>query len=301
MEDFAYRSNRFDIALNLLPGRLRVHLQAVDKSTKASAEEFRLRVGRPLSIALPNGEIVPDNTTDVTGQDLSDLLSIVSHGSVHSFSESLKWGYLTAEGGHRVGICGSAIVKNSEITGIRNISSASVRIAKEVRGIGKKLCEELFKEAPFPNILIVSPPGGGKTTLLRDMIRNVSNSGVRVAVADERNEISAMHEGRPGFDIGSHTDVIEGAEKAGTLMMLLRAMNPQVIAVDEITILEDMRAMERAYNCGISLLATAHAKDLEDLSRRSYYAGGGKMFQKVVVIRGEGSSRSYQVMDWKND
>jgi len=289
---------RYESAVRLLPARLRSIAQSLDGGLKGRAEEFRLRAGRPFSIAFPQGEVAPMPSDEVTPEDISELLRIVSKGSIHTVAESLKWGFVTAEGGHRVGVCGSAIVKNGEIAGLRNMSSASLRIAKELKGIGNGIYKMLVSGKKIPNILIVSPPGGGKTTLLRDFIRLISDGGMRVAVADERNELAALNEGIPGFDIGMHTDVIEGCGKPDAVMMLLRAMNPQVIAMDEITTPEDMEAMERAANCGVSLLATAHAYGMEDLKRRVYYRAAEKLFDKAVLIEQSEGKRRYTVRDF---
>lgn len=292
----AGNAERYHQAARLLPLRFRGMAESAGSAVRADAEEFRLRTGRPFTIASAGSEFVPDPADRVTTEDLSEFLRIVSKGSVHTVAESLKWGFVTAEGGHRVGVCGSAIVKNGEITGIRNLSSASLRIAKEMKGIGKPVCGELTREGKIPNTLIVSPPGGGKTTLLRDIVRLLSDGGKRVAVADERGELAALYEGEPGFDIGQRTDVMEGCSKASAALMLLRSMNPQVIAMDEITTPEDMAAMERAANCGVSLIATAHADGLDDLRQRIYYRDAERLFQKIVLIGTSNGMRTYSVM-----
>jgi len=292
---------RYESAVRLLPIRLKNIAESVEGGIKVRAEEFRMRAGRPFAIAFSQGEIEPEPSVEVTPEDISELLRIVSKGSVHTVAESLRWGFVTAEGGHRVGVCGSAIVKNGEVTGLKNMSSASLRIAKEMKGIGSELYKSLVFGGKIPNLLIVSPPGGGKTTLLRDIIRLISDGGVRVAVADERNELAALYEGIPGFDIGRHTDVIEGCGKHVAVMMLLRAMNPQVIAMDEITTPEDMEAMERASNCGVSLLASAHAFGMEDLKRRVYYRSAERLFDKVILIEQPEGKRRYTVLSFARE
>lgn len=287
---------RYDSAARLLPRRFQSLALNSDDWIKCSAEEFRLRVGRPFAITCSGNEYEPSSTATISPQDIVEFLRIVSNGSVHTVAESLKRGFVTAEGGHRVGVCGSAVIKSGEVAGIKNFSSASLRIAREIRDIGKSIYDILISEEIFPNLLIVSPPGGVKTTLLRDLIRLISDGGKRVAVADERNELSAMVEGIPGFDIGRRTDVLEGCSKSEAVLMLLRTMSPQVIVMDEITSPEDMDAMERAANCGVSLLATAHAYSMEDLSRRVYYKSASRLFDRIVRITVSSGKRNYELL-----
>ncbi|MGI6039457.1 MAG: AAA family ATPase [Eubacteriales bacterium] len=301
--DLYKQRERYHSAANLLPQRLRSAALGVEDRIKYSAEEFRLRIGRRFSINCSKFEHEPSPPTTITSDDLNALLKIATDGSVHTAGESLKRGYVTAKGGNRIGVCGSAVVKNGEVSSIINLSSASLRIAREIKDIGKEIYEELAGEPFFPNLLIVSPPGVGKTTLLRDLVRLISDGGRRVAVADERNELSGMVGGIPGFDIGRCTDVLEGCSKPEAVLMLLRSMSPQVIVMDEITSPEDMEAMERAANCGVSLLATAHAYSIEDLSQRVYYRSVSRLFDRVVRISTVNGSRSYELSklsDWKS-
>lgn len=286
---------RYENAVRLLPERLKPIALNCDVWIKCTAEEFRMRVGRPFAVNCSGSEYEPSNAAVIYPNDIAELLRIVSNGSVHAVAESLKRGFVTAEGGHRVGVCGKAVVKSGEIVSIRDFSSASLRIAKEIVDIGRTVYNTLTSKDKLPNLLIVSPPGGGKTTLLRDLIRLISDGGMRVAVADERNELSAMVDGVPGFDIGKRTDVLEGCSKPEAVLMLLRTMSPQVIVMDEITSPEDADALERAANCGVSLLATAHAFDMEDLSRRVYYRSVSRLFDQVVRISVSGGRRNYEL------
>lgn len=189
-----------------------------------------------------------------------------------------------------MGVCGEVVWENNAIHSLRNFSSISIRIAHEHKGIGT---------IPSRSTLILGPPGCGKTTLLRDCVRLLSDADeCRVALLDERGEIAACRDGVPGFDVGGHTDILTGCQKATGIIMLLRTMNPQWIAVDEITREEDIRAMVQASYCGVRLLATAHADSLQDLQRRPIYRElmEQKVFEdyllfqrehKFISIRGE--------------
>jgi len=234
----------------------------------------------------------------VRHEELSAVLELATGGSVHSSAESIKNGFITVSGGHRIGLCGTAVVQNKEISFIKDISSVSVRIAKEFTGIAEKLATELNMDGKFGNTLIISPPGYGKTTMLRDLIRVLSRD-YRVAVADERGEIAAKYKGTPQFDIGKHTDVMEGVNKANAIMLVLRAMSPQIIAVDEITAQEDIQAIEAAANCGVGLLATAHGYDVLSLYRRALYRKliDENIFKFAVVLEKKGHEHSYKVYE----
>ena len=230
-------------AAAVLPLRLRREAMALPEERQALAEELRLRVGRAMTVLLPEGE-VPFAVT-VEQEDLEGLCNIASDFSRYAAAESLRKGYLSVRGGCRVGLCGSAILKEGETAGLRDFSSAAIRIPREKRGIGEPLAPGLFREGRFRSTLLLSPPGGGKTTLLRDLIRCLSDGvgcpGIRVALADERGEVAVSRQGRAQMDLGQRTDILDGCPKAQAIPMLLRCMNPQVIAVDEITAEADIR------------------------------------------------------------
>ena len=206
-------------------------------------------------------------------------------------------------GGFRLGVCGSAVVREGEVNNLKDISSLALRIVCEHIGLGSDIAPRLFDEnGRFMSTLLLSPPGGGKTTLLRDLIRVLSlgdseHRALRVAVVDERCELAVCCKGRPQMELGNHTDVLSLCPKAVGIPMVLRGMNPQVIAVDEITAAEDIRAMCHAANCGVGLLASIHAESMDELRLKPLWQEllRAEVFRRCVVIRANGGARSYEV------
>jgi len=289
-------------AVSVLPEPLRTIALEVDGPCMARTEEIRLRAGRVPTLVLPEGERPIPGAGQVSAQELERLVEIASRWSVHAVLEQLRRGYLTLEGGHRLGLCGTAVMEGERIHALRDISGADLRVARQMPGIARKIAEKLFQGGQLCNSLILAPPGAGKTTLLRDLIRCISigeaGPPLRVSVADERGELAAAWRGQAQMELGHQTDVMDGCPKAVAIPLLLRGMNPQVIAVDEITAPEDIRAMERAVGCGVALLATAHARGPQDLKDRPLYREmmERKIFRRMVTIRVEQGARSFQVV-----
>lgn len=298
MENMMYLISRFDGALELMPNALRNNARFLDEQEKAQAEEFRLRMGRPASVLLPDGEKDLGGSC-VTQRELNAVLEITTSASAHSVRENVKNGYITSRGGYRVGLGGSAIVRDESVTGYKDLSSVAVRITKEIKGVAKDIVPQICSGGSFESTLIISPPGRGKTTVLRDIVRTLSDDGLRVSVADERGEIAAMRDGAPQMDVGRYTDVIDNCPKDKAVMMLLRAMNPQIIAVDEITAAEDALVLMSAQGCGVELVATAHANSLGDLMSKGLYRSmiKKKLFKKLVTIENVAGGRTYSVSE----
>lgn len=290
-------------AVQALPARLRKEARSLPRQDRALVEELRLRVGWPMT-ALVEGTERPLGSIPVRLAELEQLVEIASHASLHTVLDQIRMGYLTLEGGHRVGLCGEAVVQEGEIHALRTISSANLRIARQVKGAAASVLDGLCPDGRLRDTLILAPPGLGKTTLLRDLIRSVSEgegcTPLRVSLADERGEVAAMYNGLPQLAVGRRTDVMEGCPKARGLMLLLRAMDPQVLAVDEITAPEDVKALATAAGCGVTLLATAHGEGRSDLERRALYRPllEEGLFRFLVHIRRKGE-RIYTIEELK--
>ena len=289
-------------AAAVLPPRLRQCAQQLEG--QAGVEELRLRVGQPMTVLLDGTERPVPGGEAVTGGELRAVLEIASQASVHAVLERVRGGFVTIRGGHRIGLCGTAVMENGAVVNLRFLSSLAIRVAREVPGAAAEAVPHLLEGGRVKSTLILAPPGAGKTTLLRDLIRTLSQGGqappMRVGVADERGELGAVWEGVPWLDLGPHTDIMEGCPKAAGMEMLLRGMSPQVLAVDEITAQADVRAALQAAGCGVALLATAHGSTVKDLSLRPVYRAllAGRVFEKLVLLRRDGDgTRRIKVED----
>lgn len=242
----------WDALLTILPARLR---QEVDGLGRYTLQELRLRQGAPPELVMKAGSRWLEGSC--TRQEIAFCIQAASRYSPWA-AESVGQGYLTAPGGHRIGLCGLALYRGGQMTGLREITSVCIRVARDFPGIAAA--------APRSgSVLILGAPGWGKTTLLRDMIRQRSR-GEQVAVLDQRGELFPE-----GFDTGIRTDILRGARKQEGLEQLLRTMGPGCIALDEITGEKDCAALIRAAGCGVTLLATAHAASMADFRSRPLY------------------------------
>lgn len=272
--------------LAVLPTRIR---KDVDDLGKDSLRELRLRVGeKPLLITGKGTKFLTQVTTE---EDVTFCINAASGYSPWAATTVAK-GYLTAPGGHRIGLCGDAVVKNGQLETIRRVRSLCIRVARDFPGIGARLPIE-------KSLLVIGPPGWGKTTLLRDLIRCRSEKRIQTGVVDERGELFPV----AAFPTGPCMDILTGCSKAEGIHILLRTMGPQCIAVDEITQPEDCDALVQAVGCGTTLLATAHAATVQDLRRRPVYRRllDVKLFDAVISMQTDKSWRMERMDEWNTN
>lgn len=230
---------------------------------KDEITEIRLRVGKLLRIYF--GKHEEEFNVTVAKQDLLNILSNISSNSIYSVQNDINKGFVTIQGGNRIGIAGEVVVADGKIKNIKEISSMNIRVAKEFIGVASKIMDKIVCSSGIKNTLIVSPPGLGKTTLLRDIIRNLSYKGYNISVIDERGEIAAMYAGNPSLDVGNRTDVISFVDKAFGMQMAVRSLAPDVVCTDEIGNIQDVEAIKYLCKCGVSFITTMHGKSIQDI------------------------------------
>ena len=274
----------FDRAAALLPKRIRAEALFLPEWERESAEEIRLRCGGGACIRWAEGE--RRLCAAVGAEELTETLERATKSSLYTAEESLRGGWFTAEGGYRLGVCGSVALHEGRIAGYRSVSSLCIRIPHAVPCVS----DELFSLLLDKSVIVFSGPGGGKTTFLRELVRRVSEAGRQVALVDERGELAALSGGRPSYDVGRCTDLLEGCPKESAAEILLRSMSPQVLAMDELSA-ADVPSLRAGVTAGVRLLATAHAVHPDELERRGIPL---ELFDYAVEILGQGRRRSYR-------
>lgn len=277
--------------LNYMPQGIRRYMYNINLDR---ANEIHMRLGKPLCIHYSDGCFyvnakgnltqIPTSGLKVTREHIDEALEIATKSSVYSVRDEIKNGFITINGGHRIGVTGTAVIKEDKVSFIKDISGLNYRLACEVIGAADKVMPMIINDKLVRNTLIISPPGAGKTTMLRDIVRQLAYKAYRVSVVDERREIAALCEGRSAFDLGFSTDVLEGVDKAEGMLMVLRAMSPDVIVTDEIGKQADIDAVEKITNSGAAVISTIHGRSIEMIKRRDDLKDMLKFFDLIITL-----------------
>jgi len=275
--------------ISILPISIRQLISSNDRLNKL--QEIRIRVNKPIIFQIGEEELVTRYTASIN--DVRETIKRMSNYSIYAYDEEIRQGYITIKGGHRVGICGKCVIEGERIKTINHISSFNIRICREILGVSNNLMKYIIKDNEVNNTLIISAPKCGKTTLLRDMTRNISNGiesvnfkGQKVCVIDERSEIAGCMDGLPQLDIGIRTDVLDNCPKSYGIMMAIRSMSPDVIVCDEIGTSKDIKSIIKAMNSGVKLITSVHGYDVEDILQRPVFkeAIDNKIFNMAIIL-----------------
>lgn len=276
--------NNLEQILKKLPQHIRMPILELPESIRTSLEEIRLKAGHDIRILAGGQEILVTlkGNEPMSREDLDAILNNLLDYSYYAYEEELAKGYITIQGGHRVGVCGRAVMEKGRVSLIKEVSSLNIRRSREIIGAAERIFPHVLdKEGSPRNTLIVSPPKCGKTTLLRDLARMLSYRGFQIGLCDERSELAGTYMGTPAYDLGPRTDVMDGCPKAQGMAMLIRAMSPDAIVTDEMGKAEDVAAVESALCAGVSILTSIHGSSREDIAASSI----GTLVDKGVFSR----------------
>ena len=266
-------------------------------------QELRLRVNGPLIVVYHNIEYFITGNAElkhnrkeayiISQNEMRETLEYISNYSLYAFEDELRQGFITIQGGHRVGVAGKIILEGQKIKNMKHISFINIRLSHQIKGCADQVMSYIADKEKIYHTLIIAPPGGGKTTLLRDIIRQLSDgekgTGVTVGVVDERSEIAACYMGVPQNELGIRTDILDCCPKAEGMMMLSRSMSPKIIAVDEVGSREDIEAIEYVINCGCKLIATVHGSTIDDVRNKPLLGKlvKEKVFERYILLTGK--------------
>lgn len=281
-----------DYVLNALPRQITneiIQLFTTNPNLIKTLQEIRIRVAKPIILKQKNNDIILQHIT--TNEEILHILERFCENSIYAYKNQICRGFLTIRGGHRIGITGTCVIENGQIINIKHISSLNIRIAREVLGCSNTIIQEIIdiNNQTIQNTLLVSPPGKGKTTMLRDIVRQISNGinninfkGKTVGLIDERGELAACYRGIPQNDVGIRTDIIDNISKDKGMHMLIRSMSPEIIACDEIGNIEDLNAINYAVCSGIKGIFTAHGGSIEEINLNNELA---ELLKKYILGR----------------
>ncbi|MCY6959957.1 stage III sporulation protein AA [Clostridium brassicae] len=276
----------------ILPQSIREQLENINGIE--NMQEIRIKIKMPLQYYLGKKEVITKYI--ITEEDVRIILQRMSNYSIYAFEEEIKNGYITIKGGHRVGICGSCVMEGDKVKTIKNIASLNIRICRQIIGCSNEIIPSIVEEDKVLNTIVISPPKCGKTTLIRDITKNLSNgmrmnngmrlSGKKICVIDERSEIAGCSNGVPQMDVGIRTDVLDSCLKSEGIMMAVRSMSPDVIVCDEIGTYKDIESILTALNSGVNLITTIHGFGIEDLYMRGVFKDilDNNVFKRAIVL-----------------
>lgn len=302
-------NKRVENAIRILPLYLREIFNFIDEKVLEKLEEIRLRINAPIILHTANDEfflskngicsfyeygIIPSES------DFISILESATKNSLYAYMEDIKNGFITIEGGHRIGICGTAVMVNDEIKNIKDIRFINIRIANEIIGVSNFIINKIHVDNRIKNTLIISPPKAGKTTLLRDIARNLSHiKGIKIALIDERGELSSVYKGIPQNDVGLRTFVMTGYSKKDGFMHAIRALSPTVLITDEIGSAEDINSVYTAINSGVKVITSVHGDNVLSIRNKEGFKTlfKNKVFEVILVLNINKKDRIEKILD----
>lgn len=306
---------------NLFPGEFHKMLSGLP-AVIDRLQEIRLRVNCPCIFIVNRIEQYPDKEGRISGNrenavvlnsvEIAAIFNHICNYSPYAYESQIRQGYLTVAGGHRIGVCGQVVMEGEKVALMKQVQFIHIRVVHEVKGAAKGILPYLYEKGKFLNTLVISPPGAGKTTMLRDIARMVSDGncyhpGMQVCIIDERSEIAGSFMGVPQTHVGIRSDVLDGCPKAIGMLMAVRAMGPQLIVVDELGLDADYEALLCASGCGINLLASIHGNDLSDIfqKHRDKKNVFREIFQRYIIlswVKKDGKSEQHwMILDEKEN